>query len=348
MSIKKRMIQIGIFLAIMLLTFYALFHGQNLNEIAEAAGRLSIICVICAVFLGIFFVSAEGFMIWYLLRLMERDQKRDDKTTLLRCIQYSFIGFFYSGITPSATGGQPVQLYYMNRDGHRGADSTVVLMTVALVYKFVLVLIGFGILIFWLNPLKSELGRFFPLYVVGLLLNTLLVCLIFGIMIFPEIIQKASGILEKLLIRIHLLKPSEKRQEKIQRFIDSYRQAVLWLKLHRNKIVFIIAATCLQRSSVFLLTYVIYLGFGLKGHGIAEIMMLQASIYIAVDMLPLPGSQGITELMYQTVFSNVFAGAYLIPSMMINRGINFYFLLIISLIIVLIAKISEYVKRKTE
>ena len=52
-------------------------------------------------------------------------------STLPRCIQYSFIGFFYSGITPSATGGQPVQLYYMNKDGNRGSDSTVVLMTVA-------------------------------------------------------------------------------------------------------------------------------------------------------------------------------------------------------------------------
>lgn len=33
--------------------------------------------------------------------------------------QYSFIGFFYSGITPSATGGQPVQLYYMSKDGEQ-------------------------------------------------------------------------------------------------------------------------------------------------------------------------------------------------------------------------------------
>ena len=66
-------------------------------------------------------------MIWYLLTSMRK--KTDSQTTVLcvvgkekvcslwRCIQYSFIGFFYSGITPSATGGQPVQLYYMNKDG---------------------------------------------------------------------------------------------------------------------------------------------------------------------------------------------------------------------------------------
>ena len=68
-------------------------------------------------------------------------------------------------------------------------------------------------------------------------------------------------------------------------------------------------------------------------------LFLQAVISVSVDMLPLPGAQGITELMYQTVFAHVFTGTYLIPSMLVSRGINFYFLLIVSLIIVLVNKI---------
>ena len=34
-----------------------------------------------------------------------------------------------------------MQLYYMSKDGNRGSDSTVVLMTVAVVYKFVLIIL---------------------------------------------------------------------------------------------------------------------------------------------------------------------------------------------------------------
>jgi hypothetical protein len=33
-----------------------------------------------------------------------------------KVMRYSFIGFFFSGITPSASGGQPAQIYYMNKD----------------------------------------------------------------------------------------------------------------------------------------------------------------------------------------------------------------------------------------
>ena len=80
----------------------------------------------------------------------------------------------------------------------------------------------------------------------------------------------------------------------------------------------------------------VYLGFGQTGSSALKVILLQASVYIAVDMLPLPGAQGITELMYQAVFAHVFAGAYLIPSMLVSRGINFYFLLVLSLAVVLV------------
>mgnify|MGYP002508928731 CR=1 FL=1 len=33
-----------------------------------------------------------------------------------RCLGYSFVGFYVSSITPSATGGQPAQIYCMSRD----------------------------------------------------------------------------------------------------------------------------------------------------------------------------------------------------------------------------------------
>ena len=336
MSVKKRVLQIAVFLVIMFLTFYALFSGRDLSEIGRALQRMSPWYLIPSVGLAVFFVCAEGFMIWYLLRSMKSQKEGRRASSLIRCIQYSFIGFFYSGITPSATGGQPVQLYYMNKDGNRGSDSTVVLMTVAVAYKFILVLIGAGILLFWYAPLHTELGRYFPLYLLGLLLNVVLVVLILGVMLFPKVILHLALLFEGLFIRMRIWKPSDKREEKINAFIDSYQQAVTWLRGHRRSLVFVLLVTFLQRCSVFVLTYMVYLGFGLQGAGAMRVILLQAAVYIAVDMLPLPGAQGITELMYQAVFVHVFTGAYLIPSMMVSRGINFYFLLIVSLGVVLV------------
>ena len=339
-QIKKRILEIGLFLVIMLLTFYALLRGQNPGEILHAVLRMSPICLLVAVLLALFYVCAEGSMIWYLLQAMHRAdqmaQLRSGKSengcsSWLRCIQYSFIGFFYSGITPSATGGQPVQLYYMNKDGNKGADSTVVLMTVAVVYKFVLVLIGTGILLLWYHPLRIQLQKYFWLYLLGLVLNIVLVTVILGVMLLPGIMLNVEEKFETVMIRLNVMKPSDERKRKVREFISSYQNAVNWLKLHPVHLLAVIGITFLQRCSVFVLTYVVYRGFGLEGTAALKIILLQASVYIAVDMLPLPGAQGITELMYKAIFANVFTGVSLIPSMLVTRGLNFYFLLIVSL-----------------
>ena len=75
MSAKKRAFQIGLFLVIMLMTFYALFSGRNLREIADAVAEMSPLYLIPAVGLAVFFVCAEGYMIWYLLRSMKAHKK---------------------------------------------------------------------------------------------------------------------------------------------------------------------------------------------------------------------------------------------------------------------------------
>lgn len=341
MSAKKRGLQIAVFLLIMFLTFYTLFSGRNLGEIMRAAAEMSPWYLTPAVGLALFYVCAEGFMIWYLLNAM-----REKKNSLFRCFQYSFIGFFYSGITPSATGGQPVQLYYMNKDGNRVSDSTVVLMTVAVVYKFVLVVLGCGILVFWNRPLRAYLGNYLPLYILGLMLNVILVVLILGVMLFPKVIYRAAKFFEGVLIRMKIWKPSPKRDEKLSGFIESYAQAVAWLGKHKGRLLGVIAVTFLQRCSLFVLTYMVYLGFGLEGSDALSVILLQASVYIAVDMLPLPGAQGITELMYQAVFAHVFTSVYLIPSMLVSRGLNFYFLLIVSLGVVLVNRFVPERKKK--
>ena len=52
-------------------------------------------------------------------------------------------------------------------------------------------------------------------------------------------------------------------------------------------------------------------------------------------------AQGITELMYKSIFAGVFPGTFLTASMCVSRGINFYFLLITSAILTVIVYILE-------
>lgn len=330
----KKALQGLLFCVIMGLTFYAVMHGQNLKEIGQAIGQMTLPYLLLAVLAAFFFVCAEGIMIWYLLRAMH------GKSGLVRCIGYSFVGFFYSGITPSATGGQPVQLYYMKKDGNSLAEASVVLMTVALLYKLVLVITGCMLLLCFGGILREYLGGYYGLYLLGLSLNVILVALLLAVMSMPLRMKGLIFRLEEKLTEWRLLKASDGRKERIEQFIGGYQEAVSFLQEHKGKVAAVLSFTFLQRSSMFLLTVLIYCGFSLKGTGFLTIALLQAAVYIAVDMLPVPGAQGITELMYCSVFSSVFPGHYLMASLYVNRGISFYFLLLVSLAVVAVRWIS--------
>lgn len=199
---QKWVVHICIFASVMALTFWSVLRDQDFAGMAASIRKLSALSVAGAVFLAVAFVAAEGCLIWYLLKGI------GEKTSLRRCISYSFIGFFFSGITPSATGGQPMQLYYMRKDGNSLSSASVVLMTVAVMYKFVLVLTGAGILLFGGRSLKGYFRGYGLLYLFGLLLNIAVVAALLLIMLSPGIIKAVLIKMEKLLIFLRIWKRS--------------------------------------------------------------------------------------------------------------------------------------------
>ncbi len=337
----KKHLSFLFFIALALFAFYTVFQGHDIGMILASIRRMNPAYLLLAALTALVFTMMEGVMIWYLLRGLR------EKADLAHCIRYSFVGFLYSGITPSATGGQPMQLYHMNRDGCSLSASTVVLMTVALVYKLVLVLMGIAMVLFAFPTLQENLGSYLNLFYLGMFLNTALVAVLFIVMIFPHFSQILLLSGERLLVKLKLLKKSDYRVDTIGQFIQSYQNAVSFLVENKKQVIVVIAATFVQRCLVFILPYIVYLGFGLAGTGPLTILMVQMSIYLAVDMLPLPGAQGITELMYRRVFRDIFTAQYVLPSMCVSRGISFYFLLFFSMGVCVIHYICQMYMKKS-
>lgn len=323
-SRKKWGLHVCTFVSIMALTFWSVFRNQDLMEMMVSIRRLSMQSVVMAVLLAVLFVAGEGCMIWYLLKGI------GERTGLLRCISYSFIGFFFSGITPSATGGQPVRLYYMKKDGNKISSASVVLMAVAVIFKFVLALTGTGIILFWREPLREYLKGYYWVYFLGLFLNIAVVLVLVLVMFSPGIIRRIFYKTEKILIFFKVWKKSDLRMDRMDQFLSEYQETVGFLRSHKKMIIVTVIGTFLQRGSAFLLTCVVYRGLGLYGTPLSDIILLQASVCIAVDMLPVPGAQGITEAMYGVVFETVFPADCLMASVCIIRGISFYLVMAVS------------------
>ena len=117
--------------------------------------------------------------------------------------------------------------------------------------------------------------------------------------------------------------------------MENYQNALTFLKEHKGKMLVVFLGTVVQRGAVFALTYVVYRGMGMSGATLTTIMWLQAAVYIAVDMLPIPGAQGITEAMYRKAFLTIFSAGHVTASMCISRGVSFYLMICVGLCVTL-------------
>lgn len=91
------------------LTIYGVFHGEDLGAMMEAMRRADVRWLLPGLFCVVFFIWGESIIIWYMMHSFQIPVKKRT------CFLFSSVGFFFSCITPSASGGQPMQLYYMKR-----------------------------------------------------------------------------------------------------------------------------------------------------------------------------------------------------------------------------------------
>lgn len=329
---KKTLFNIVFLLAVFGLTVYGVFHGEDLGAMMDAIRSSQIGWLVPGVGLVVFFIWGESIIIWYMMRSFGiRLKKRV-------CFLFSSVGFFFSCITPSASGGQPMQIYYMKKEKIPIPVSTVILMVVTITYKLVLVVIGLGITIFARGFLHHYLEGILPVFYLGLALNvfcvTLMTVLVFHPVLAREMLLKGMGLLE----RLHLMKKKEARRQKLNDSMEVYRETAVYLKDHKRVLFHVIIITFLQRMALFSVTWFVYRAFQMQGTPAVDVVFLQAVISVSVDMLPLPGGMGISETLFLNIFAPVFRQV-LLPAMVLSRGLGYYSQLLISALFTVAAQL---------
>ena len=333
----------GLFLvALIVFTVWAVFKDQDLGKIITLVSDIHPIFLIIGFTLVIVYVCSESVIIKYLLHTVHI------KAPMHNCIRYSFVGFFYSCITPSATGGQPMQIYYMKKEKIPIPVSTLVLMIVTITYKLVLVVVGLWLVLFGQGFIHKYLWSIRHIFYLGTALNvfcvTAMLVLVFHPRLAREILVKGMALLEKL----HFLHHKEARIEKLNASMDQYRDTAVFLKEHKQVIVNVFAITMFQRFALFTATWFVYKAFGLGGVKAVAVITLQAVIAVSVDMLPLPGGMGISEKLFAMIFIPVFGKRLLLPGMILSRGIGYYTELGLSALLTIVANFTIGRKREIE
>ena len=337
---KKWIFNTVFLLAVISLTFYLIFKDQDfgttLNYIKDANLWW---CFLGLVFVVIFII-AESFIMHYLMKTISQ------KSKLTHCFLYSFVGFFFSSITPSASGGQPAQAYFMRRDLISVSVSAPVLTVVTILYKAVLVVIGATVLVFRPPTIMQYLDSYILWFYLGMFLNIGFIILLVLVMFRPDWVRRMSHFFINIYTGIFRKRSGKKLHARVESGIQKYAAVTATFKKDKRAIFNAFLMTFGQRVILFAITWLCLEALGLGHINILLVITLQAMISSAADMMPLPGGMGISEMLFLGVFEPLLHDKTL-PAMILSRGISYYSQMLLGAIFTVFATFAIKDKNET-
>lgn len=317
---KKLFRNLAFFIALIGITFYILLKDQDLLQIVDIIKSVKIQFVLAGMLCMCVYVLCEAINISRTLKSL------NEKSSLIKNIKYALIGFFFSGITPAASGGQPMQIYYMHKDKISVSNSTIALLLNLSSMQVITISFALISLIFNYEYLNGILITFF---IVGILLNlSALALLIVGI--FSK--KMTNGLINFAIkvMKFFKIKNIDSKKEKLEKELLKYQDNADYIKNNKGLILKLIATTFVQFIFYYGVTYCTYRALGFSQHNFFEIISMQSVLYATVSGIPSPGAVGVTEGAFIEIFKSVYPKSVMSSAVLLNRGINFYFLIIVS------------------
>lgn len=336
--IKKSLFSLGIFFLFVVLVFIIIFKENDFQTIFK------VILTGDKKYLIIAIIAMASFSFFEALSVQTTLKLFGNKISIFKCYKYALGGFFISGITPSSSGGDPMQHYLMNKDNLKVSHSTIALLVKLLSFQFVVILISLIGFVYSYKTINS-LTNFKYLVFLGLTLNFLVFLFYFLLIFQKKIITWLVNILLKLLTKLKYKKIAN-LEVKITNYLTEFARVSKLLKEHKLTILKVILITLLQMLIYFTIPYFIALSLNTKTGNIINYIFIQAVLFVSVSALPFPGAVGISEVSFLKLYQTLFKKELLVSAMLMTRFVNFYLFIIYSGLVIVSYFIKENLKKK--
>ncbi len=326
-----------ILILIILATFYSIYDKGSLRIISSSIRNIKFYYVIIGVSIIALYFVLQGLYMKKMLNLFHK------KISLKRGMLYSMIEFYFSGITPSSTGGQPVQLYYMTKDKIPVKTSYIVLILNTIYFKIVLLVLSIIILIFRSSYVFSNDFVYLMFIFLGFLFD--LVIILSGLLLLfnKKVVKKIISVVYKFGKNIKFIKNKIANKD-IDTILEKYNSEIEVLKANKKVLWETFFITFIQRLLLFSIAYVVYKALGFSEYSYIDLLTIQITVQVAIEVLPLPGGAWLSENMLYDMFNTIFNVSFANVGMLLTRTFSFYIPLLTCGFIILIY--STIIKRR--
>lgn len=275
------------------------------------------------------FISILLYFIYFLfdqLSLHNIIKQYNDKFKFQFSLYLGIITKFFNGITPLATGGQPMEVYEMHKKGISYSNGANIVIQNYIVFQIALV--------FWaiISITLNQIFRFFEyipilqqLTIIGFIINFVILILLFMVSFSKNFNRILVTFFINIGYKLKIVKDKEKSLKKWNEKCSEYYENAKVL-LHNKKVFTKCVIYQILSLSIF---YVLplFIAWSLNlGDNLNVINSIAASSYIYVMgcYVPIPGASGGMEYAFIGFFGNFLSDAPLKALLIMWRFMTYY------------------------
>jgi len=260
----------------------------------------------------------------------------------------TLIGFYYSNITPGASGGQPMQVYHLSKHGVPVPIGTSAISTKFFAQQLMLVLLT---ILFWgtnAEFVNTQLGGVKWAVYIGCAINFTAIPLILLVALHRPMVQAIITFLIRLGARMRLLKHPEDKIVRMSAGLDVYHASILRLTNHPSQILGMLLLAGLSILGLMSVPLSVYHAFRMSGTPWYRLMTVSFLLFISASYTPLPGASGAQEGGFLVYFKGMFTQGTIGLALLVWRFFTYYLFLLVGAVMSIFGSIRSSRRRARE
>lgn len=314
----SKIISAAVILISLGVVLYIAFSNQELSNAWEVLFTLDPVWLLAALGCYVAHVYSEGAGLFAFLRMAGYRVK------LSSAAHFSFAGMFYANITPSSSGGQPMQIYLMAK---RQVPAGLATSALTVRYFFNQLTVVAITVILWLTNREfasAQLGHVAGLIVLGCAVNFACVPIIVAIMLNRKWVERVALWGIRFLTKRHLCKNPDKWEQKAMESINHFHTSLFDLVKRPVHLLIQLVVSVAEMIFLMLVPLMVYRAFGLSGTPVMHILTVAFMLFVSASYTPLPGASGAQEGGFLVYFRGIFTDSTLPLALLVWRFMTYY------------------------
>ena len=310
---------IFIFLLTMFLFYYLL--KDNFIESMKLLKNANYLYIILAFIIFGLYIIVEAYLLYTLIKKQKKNYKFKD------AINLNIMTKFFNGITPFSLGGQPLQIYRLNREGVSVTKGILILVENFIILQITMTLMSILYLIigYIFNIMPS--GFILYITILGIIITIVSLFIAMFLCLKTSVAKKVGYF---FIDKFKFFKDKEDEKKKWSTKCTEYSLGYKELAKDKKFIIKCVIINFIYMTIYFMVPFFVFkaLHSDMNINFIYSIIF-SCFIYTSSCFVPIPGASVGAEYSFIHYFEVIVKEAFIIPGLLVWRFITYYMPMII-------------------